>query len=197
MIPEQKATIRKQLLQLRSSLPLSTRQQAEGELITHLLVNDKWQQATNIASYAAMKGEVDLTYLHQQAWQQQKHLFLPVLMHTQLRFAPYTLDSKFRSNQYNIIEPCVAEEEYKTAAQLDLLLIPLVGFDAQGNRLGMGKGYFDLTLAPLMNLPKRPFLMGVAFACQQVPQLPIDEWDIPLDAIVTEQGVLQVIRSPH
>lgn len=188
----EKSALRKRLLEQRIQLSPAVRQIAEEQLISNVLSDESWKQAMHIASYAAMKGEADLTPLHQLAWQQGKHLFLPTLKIDSLQFAPYSSDSVLKQNQYHIVEPIVPAETLYSAAQLDLLLIPLVGFDLHGHRLGMGKGYFDNTLAPLMNLPHRPILMGVAFSFQQVDEISVDPWDIPLDAIATEQGIVRI-----
>lgn len=188
---EQKAQLRQQLLSLRTDLSLAERQQAEKNIASYILTNESWQNAKKIATFASIKGEVNLSFINGMAWQQKKQLYLPILSQQKLLFAPYEQDGKVELNQYGIMEPSVAEDQHMTADQLDLILVPLVGFDIHGNRLGMGKGYFDAALAPLMKLPQRPLLMGVAFACQQVSELPIEEWDVPLDMIVTEEGVIQ------
>ncbi len=71
---------------------------------------------------------------------------------------------------------------------LDLLLLPLVGFDADGHRLGMGGGFYDRTLAALRppRCGQRPRLVGIAHDCQRLIQIVPRPWDIPLDAVVTE-----------
>jgi len=68
----------------------------------------------------------------------------------------------------------------------DLVLMPLLGFDDQGTRLGYGGGYYDRTLSVL---PKKPLLVGLAFAAQELPHIPREAHDIPLDMIVTENGM--------
>ena len=80
------------------------------------------------------------------------------------------------------------------ADQMDLILVPGVGFDRQGNRLGFGRGYYDRLLRPLREEPlsaetKKTLLIGLAFECQLVDQLPIDPHDVAMDAIVTERAV--------
>ena len=73
-------------------------------------------------------------------------------------------------------------------AEPDLVLMPLLGFDRAGTRLGYGGGYYDRTLA---SLRKTPRLIGFAFAAQELDFIPREPHDVPLDAVVTEQGVLQ------
>jgi len=85
------------------------------------------------------------------------------------------------------------ERQFKPHA-LDLILLPLVAFDKSGHRLGMGGGYYDRTLAFLAHrrLWRKPHLLGTAYQFQQLETLPTQPWDIPLDGIATEQGVLRV-----
>lgn len=77
------------------------------------------------------------------------------------------------------------------AARLDLILMPLAAFDEKGNRIGMGGGYYDRTLAATVHGPgwRRPVLVGLAFEAQRVETIPAREWDVPLDWIATEAGV--------
>jgi 5-formyltetrahydrofolate cyclo-ligase len=70
----------------------------------------------------------------------------------------------------------------------DIILMPLLGFDAAGTRLGYGGGYYDRTLAALH---KRPKLIGLAFAVQELPLIPRESHDVPLDAVITESGLRQ------
>ena len=98
-------------------------------------------------------------------------------------------------NRFNIEEPTLDSTAIIELTAHDCLLMPLVGFDAKGNRLGMGGGFYDRTLAPLQRLcdgPPRPLLIGVAHDCQQVPVLPIEPWDIPLDVIITPTQCIEL-----
>ncbi len=94
-----------------------------------------------------------------------------------------------RPNRYGIPEP--QNTERVSPAALDYLLIPLVGFDRQGNRLGMGGGYYDRALANLKPF-RRTFKLGVAYSFQELIELEPKAWDIPLDGIVTEKELILV-----
>ncbi|NNM59997.1 MAG: 5-formyltetrahydrofolate cyclo-ligase [Legionellales bacterium] len=193
MLHSDKTELRRLLIAKRTSLSSDERQKAEKNIVERIVKTVQWQSAQKIASYAPFKSEVNLSDLHESAWQEKKTLYLPVLQHDQLVFAPYLPNSAMRLNQYQISEVDTDSDTLVTGCVLDLLLIPVVGFDNRAYRLGMGKGYYDKTLSTLLNEPlpkfaKRPFFMGVAFACQEVIKLPIDPWDIPLDMIVTEKS---------
>lgn len=98
-------------------------------------------------------------------------------------------------NQYGIKEPCLRTNKTILSKQLNLVLLPLVAFDAQGNRMGMGGGYYDRTFAfknqHQNKIGTKPKLLGLAHECQQVEQLPIESWDIPLQGILTDQHYYQ------
>src|SRR5690606_7992459 len=95
-------------------------------------------------------------------------------------------------NRFGILEPNQAAQSIDIQ-QLDLILLPLVGFDAQGRRLGMGGGYYDRSLAFKKVYKKLgPKLIGLAHAIQQVDALTVDIWDVPLDAIVTDKKLFKI-----
>jgi 5-formyltetrahydrofolate cyclo-ligase len=92
-------------------------------------------------------------------------------------------------NRFGIAEPDVNWRHAKPAWALDLILMPLVAFDIQGNRLGMGGGFYDRSLAYLnrRKVWRKPYLMGTAFELQKFTQLPHASWDIPMNGIMTEK----------
>lgn len=140
--------------------------------------------ALSIGVTLAFDGEVDLMPT-MQALKQQHRLYLPRLKSdTTLDFLFWRENADMKVNVLGIPEP--TGEQVISIAELDLVLMPLVAVDLQGNRLGMGAGYYDKSLA---QASRRPYLIGVAHHCQQVESLPVDPWDIPLDALVTEQGM--------
>ncbi len=95
-----------------------------------------------------------------------------------------------KANRYGIFEPELNCSHICPVAELDFILTPLVAFDSQGNRLGMGGGYYDRTLAQIPdNAVKKPVLIGIAHQCQEVDALPIASWDVPLDYIVTPERI--------
>jgi 5-formyltetrahydrofolate cyclo-ligase len=104
-----------------------------------------------------------------------------------LRFARIRRETPMTRNRFGIAEPLDARP--LRARQLDLLLMPLVGFDHRGFRLGMGGGFYDATLAFMRHRRnwRKPRLVGIAYECQRVESLPHDPWDMPLDAVLTER----------
>lgn len=96
-----------------------------------------------------------------------------------------------RRNIYGIPEPALRNNRLRPPWALDLLLVPLVGFDPECNRLGMGGGFYDRSLAYLARRLhwRRPTLIGIAHEIQKVDRLDTQPWDIPLDMVATEARV--------
>ena len=90
----------------------------------------------------------------------------------------------------------MALEDTLEPAQMALVVTPLVGFDSQCRRLGMGGGWYDRSFAFRHDRPAPPWLVGAAFAVQQVESLPVASWDVPVDAICTEDGTLFPSAAP-
>lgn len=187
-------TLRKQIRSLRRALSLSARQQAAETMakqIAHLRI---FTSAHHIAGFLAFDGEMDPAPLMERAWEMGKQVYLPIVPtnpQTHMMFAPYRPDSALRPNRFGISEPDVPAHHLLSAQRLDLVITPLVAFDANGTRMGMGGGFYDRTFAFRRNpghLPK-PHLLGIAYEFQKVPQLIRQPWDIPLDGIVTDGGI--------
>jgi 5-formyltetrahydrofolate cyclo-ligase len=185
------ADIRRLKRAQRQLLPASTQKHNSRALCENLIKEKVYRNSQNIACYLANDGEIDPCLIIEHAWFSGKKIYLPILspLNKSLYFAPYEKDSKLKFNRFNIPEPVCQPSEWKTASQLDLLLLPLVAFDTQGNRIGMGGGYYDRTLAYLRHRQfwKKPTLVGLAHEIQKTGQLDKQSWDIPLNFIVTEK----------
>lgn len=186
--------LRRQIRTLRRALSHSERQQAAQTVarqVAHLRI---FTSAHHIAGFLAFDGEMDPAPLMERAWEMGKQVYLPIVPgnpQTHMMFAPYRPDSTLRPNRFGISEPDVPAHHLLSAARLDLVITPLVAFDDQGTRMGMGGGFYDRTFAFRRNpghLPK-PHLLGIAYEFQKVSQLIRQDWDIPLDGIVTEAHI--------
>ncbi len=149
--------------------------------------------ARNIACYLPNDGELDPTPLMTQAWAMGKRVYLPVLSHLRhdhLLFAPYAPGDVLRENRFGIPEPVVPLQQMIDLKSLDLVLTPLVAFDGQGNRLGMGGGFYDRSFAFLRHRRHwlKPHLVGMADDFQRVDRLAHQHWDVPLLGVATEKG---------
>ena len=185
------ADIRKQKRTQRQLLLASAQQQHSQALCQNITKERAYKNSHNIACYIANDGEIDPCLIIKHAEFSGKEVYLPVLspLKNSLYFAPYKTGDRLKLNRFKIPEPECHPSKWLSARQLDLLLLPLVAFDAQGNRLGMGGGFYDRTLAYLQHrrLWKKPALMGLAHEIQKAGQLNRQSWDIPLDYIITEK----------
>lgn len=147
-----------------------------------------------IGLYIANDGELDPAPIAACALAAGKRLYLPVLRRFpggSLWFSDYPPGARLRNNRFGIPEPDLRTHPPLPPWGLDVVLMPLVSFDASGNRLGMGGGFYDRTLAYLHHRRcwRRPLLIGLAHECQRSRQLPRRPWDIPLDGVLTENGL--------
>jgi len=143
--------------------------------------------SNHIACYLPSKNEFDTQPIIDAIWQAEKICYLPVLSANSLSFVAYHPGDTLQANQYNIPEP-VDQSAPLMADQLDLVILPLIAFDSMGHRLGTGGGYYDRTFAFLHNAPNCPVMLGLAYDIQQAEGLPVDEWDVGLNAVITETG---------
>lgn len=188
------AQIRKHMRQQRRALSDNERTHYAQQLASEFAKTRQFRNSRHIACYMAADGEVDLTPLMRRAWHMGKTVYLPVLNgphQKSLFFAAYQEGDALDLNRYRIPEPAISARERVSARKLDLVLTPLVAFDNQGNRLGMGAGYYDRTFAFLQHRGSwiRPRLIGVAYSFQEVAQLPVQTWDVPLHGVMTETGL--------
>lgn len=150
----------------------------------------------HLACYLSNDGEIDPQSICERAWQMHKQVYLPVLspLGHRLYFAPYQPDSALRANRFGIMEPDCHPRHWCSAQQLDLILLPLVAFDAAGNRLGMGGGFYDRSLAYRQHRQHwlKPRLLGLAHELQKTVRLETRSWDIPLDGIATENRIYTI-----
>ena len=198
--------LRLELRAQRCTLDAREHAQWSARAMEHLQRHRLFHAARNIACYLPNDGEVDLSALIVRCWELGKTVYLPVLSrlhHNRLHFLPYRAGDELVENRFHIPEPKLHPRQVANIRQLDLVLMPLVGFDARGNRLGMGGGFYDRTFACLRRRQywRKPHLLGVAFEFQQVEKLgmtslPHRQWDIPLHGVVTEEAVKLFDASP-
>ncbi len=176
----------------RNALTLLQQQTAAQALTQQLIKSKTVQQAERIALYLANDAELSLQPFIQWCWQQNKQVYLPVLhpfCSGYLLFLQYQPNSKMTVNKYNIAEPKLNVNIVCPATQLDIIFTPLVAFDHKGERLGMGGGFYDRTLAYVakhqLSAENSTKIMGLAHDCQQVESVPTESWDIPLPEIYT------------
>lgn len=179
--------IRQQVRQLRQQLPAQAQANAATALAQQITDSDALLSKQHFALYLANDAELSTEPLINALWQAGKDVYLPVLhpfCPGYLVFIHYDSTTKLQLNRFGIPEPQLNCAKLMPVAALDIVFTPLVAFDAYGNRLGMGGGFYDRTLAQLpANSPCQ--VIGLAHNCQQVAAVPCEAWDIPLQQVVT------------
>ncbi len=184
-------SLRRTLRERRRAQPRAFRDQAALAAAAALASSPAARNARRIAAFAAVDAELDPGPFVAAVRDAGRQIFLPVLGPRPgcLSFVRAEAGDPLSPNRYGIPEPqsgASANPQF-----LDLVLVPLVGFDDAGNRLGMGAGYYDRTFA--FRRGRRhwfgPLLIGVAYECQRIDLLPAMPWDVPLDGVVTEDGL--------
>jgi 5-formyltetrahydrofolate cyclo-ligase len=178
--------LRSQLRARRHALPAVERIAAADRIAERLLALPFAPPTGRVAGYWAMDGEIAL-----HAWQLQLPAdctyCLPVIAGDRLAFAPWRPGDPLASNRYGIPEPDVEPASLLAPEDMTFVVLPLVGFDARGERLGMGGGWYDRSFAFRQCRPAPPWLVGAAFSTQQVDApLATADWDVSLDAVCTE-----------
>ena len=183
--------LRQTLRQKRRSLSFEEQRQASERLALNLLRHPDLHRARHIGIYLANDGEIDPHVYLDIARRKGIRFYLPVLhpIHEgRLVFSPYYDGVELTANRFGIPEPAFSKGLRRPAWALDAVLFPLVGFDEQGGRLGMGGGFYDRTFAFSRIRPRlAPKLIGLAHDFQKVKKLPIEPWDVPLHSVVTDK----------
>ena len=183
--------LRTLLRKRRLAVPAGERMAAAEALAHRLRQLPELNGPAYVAGYWAVQGEISL---HAVLSPRPPFVYcLPCLAPGKhLRFAAWRFGDALVQNRYGIPEPELEPASQRSPNALDVVLVPLVGFDARGHRLGAGGGYYDRSFAFLkaVERPARPRLIGVAYDFQEVDALQVEAWDVAMDAVVTPTRTL-------
>ena len=190
--PLSRPQLRRMLRKARRALTPSEQRQAALGLYRQLAQHPLFRRAKHISLYLPTDGEIDPRLLLRAAQRRGKATYLPVLSawpRTKMVFQRVRPGEKLLPNRFRILEPRVNISQQRKVWALDLVLLPLVGFDDAGGRLGMGGGFYDRSLAYLARRQswRKPTLLGLAHECQKVERLVQASWDVPLAGTVTDK----------
>lgn len=193
-MPTEKIELRRSLRARRNELTPDDQRLAATRLASNLVGTRLFLTSRRVACYLPNDGEIDTGPVIERLRRLRKTCYLPVLSrlsHDRLWFAEAGLKTKLAPNRFGIPEPVVKSSDLVRAQELDLILMPLVGFDDEGNRLGMGGGFYDRSLEFLRHRQhwRKPHLLGIAYDFQRVNGLTADPWDVPLQGVITDQTV--------
>jgi 5-formyltetrahydrofolate cyclo-ligase len=197
LIQQQKQKIRNKVRKIRSQITGVQATKAGLALAEQLKKNEKYIKAKHIACFLSFDGEIETKALIDMVIKDKGICYLPKLKPTKpnrLWFMPYHSNSKLDKNRLGIPEVNLPVNHAIAVSKIDLILMPLVAFDLEGNRIGMGGGFYDATLSHLVakkfayNCPK-PLSLGIAYQQQMIKKAPSQDWDFPLDGVLTEENL--------
>jgi 5-formyltetrahydrofolate cyclo-ligase len=182
--------LRRELRARRRAIQGAARRQAARQLARRVDAARLLRPGRRVGLYLATTEEIDTAPLLRLARARGCHIALPrvvSLRHDRMRFHDWTGGS--RRGAFGIREPFGGT--VRAARELDVVFLPLVGFDSHGNRIGMGRGFYDRHFAHRLHMSRyrRPLLVGLAYDVQQVATLMRAAHDVPLDAIVTQSSI--------
>ncbi len=185
-----KAFIRKQKLALRNNIPEEQRILWSMDIINHLQTNPLYLNNNTIFLYSSYKSEVDTNFLIQHALQKNKRVFCPKVHDDEMEFYQIYSPDDLISGYKGIKEPSAAENTIYPKNTLSdesvLIILPLAAFNKNCQRIGYGKGYYDKYLSKLTG---SFYTIGLAYDIQFEPDFTADEFDYPLDYIITEKKI--------
>ncbi|MGN0915290.1 MAG: 5-formyltetrahydrofolate cyclo-ligase [Succinivibrio sp.] len=179
-------SIRQKLLEKRRTMTEADAL-SSGLKVLEFLKNDSYFDTKKVvASYLSMGGEISTASINE--YFLSKHTlalpFMDVHVRGHMNFYEYRSGESLIENRYHILEPQNLEERYIAPDAIDALIVPLVGFDKKGNRLGMGGGYYDRMLK---KISKNCRVIGIAYSFQEIDDVPVESWDVPLKEIITDE----------
>ncbi len=192
-----RTALRTTLRERRASITAPERIAAATSLIEHLEQIPEFITDTNVAGYWAIAGELPLAAIMGGLRARGQVYHLPVIdEHKRLKFALWWPGMEIATNRLGIPEPVDTNASLAPDA-LDVVLVPLLGFDRRGHRLGFGGGYYDRSFAFLRDLerPSKPLLVGIGYASQEVDHIEPEDWDVRLDYVATERELIDCVNA--
>lgn len=178
----------------RRAINLEYRKNASWAVAQHFIQSPLFTENKRFACYLATSDELDIRLIIQTIWRANKYCYLPIVTPQKtLKFGLYLENTALEPNNYGILEP--HDSALIEPQQLDVVLMPLLAFDLKGHRLGTGGGFYDRTFG-FLNSPSRPaqpLLVGMGFETQKLDSIISDDFDVRLNAAITEQGLIMLM----
>ncbi len=187
-----KKTLRQTVLARRDTLNNREREAKSARIVERLITLPEYRSARTLFIYADFRSEVMTRKLMRQAIEEGKRVLASKTLVTERRLQLTDIldpDRDFVSGYMDIPEPREEIQRDIPPEEVDLVLTPAVGYDAQGNRLGYGGGYYDRLFERLRPDAQK---IGLAFEAQIVPAVPAEPHDIPIPIIVTEDRLIRI-----
>ncbi len=192
-LDDERKTLRSELRERRRQLGAADRLAAAAAVVQSLERLPEFLTDPRVGGYWAIDGELPLHNVVAALRTRGQQYFLPCLAGPRLlRFAAWRPGIHLEANRYGIPEPAGADVGTIDGARLDVVLVPLLGFDRRGWRLGYGGGYYDTTFAALRerSAVASPVLVGIGYAAQELERITPAAWDVRLDYVATEAELI-------
>ena len=190
--PQPRKEIRRRIRRLRDQLSQQDLFLSQRQLAIRASSYAPLRKAQRVLSYIPFGGEISPVTLQSSLhWAKIYQPRITSFERGLMKF--YSADARKTCNRFGIWEPAPVGSPMP-AQHFDVVLVPLVAFDRTGNRLGMGAGFYDRAMAFRLNNPaaKRPLLIGLAHHFQEVNSLSAQNWDVPLDVILTDRELIEI-----
>lgn len=193
MIQDQKKLIRNSILEIRNSLTPDEIKEAEQLIIANLMKLNQFIQSQNVFCYLSFRSEVPTKGIISNCLQQGKNVYIPMCVNEtkEMIISLYDHDVKLAASNYGVLEPTKDSIKIADRDILDIAIMPGSVFDLKGFRVGYGAGYYDKFFA---HTKKKIYKIALAFSFQIVDEVPSDDFDIPVDCIITELGIVMCSR---
>ncbi|BAP58674.1 5-formyltetrahydrofolate cyclo-ligase [Candidatus Tachikawaea gelatinosa] len=181
--------IRKTICSFRKSITSTEQKKMSYFLTKNIIKFFSFLDFKTIAIYFSVNGECNTKFLAKNLWKNKKKVFLPVLnpfLQKKLLFIRYLENTKFIKNKFSIPEPILKKDNVIKLEDLNIIILPVVAFNENGNRLGMGGGFYDYTLQRKKNL-----IIGIAYDFQLIKNFSIKKWDVSLPVVITPSKIFK------
>lgn len=186
-----KASVRKIILAKRAGITKIFVNKTSKKIYQRLIKTKEYNNAKTIMFYVSKDNEVETRPMIENAMKNGKNISVPKTDRINHKLHPVMikkLDTDLRLGHFGLHEPEFDIKKIVPINKINLIITPGIAFDRNGNRLGWGKGYYDIFLEGAKAIPK----IGLAYDFQIVPELPRDKHDIPVDMVITEKTTIKV-----
>jgi len=188
-----KERIRKELMRIRNDLSELEVLEKSKQIKKRLFAMDKFEQASTILFYVSYDNEVYTHDMIKEGISNRKNVIVPISDKENRRLILSQLNNwnSLESGSYGILEPRKEQIKEISIDKVDLVIVPGVGFDKRGYRIGHGKGYYD----GLLRNSKNVLHIGLAFELQIADRIPTEDHDLPVHKIITEKRIIECRKT--
>jgi 5-formyltetrahydrofolate cyclo-ligase len=197
-----KKSLRTSILYIRNALSLEERYQKSMLIAEKLFGLEEFHKSSSILFYVAARSEVQTEEMIKQAIKQGKRVFVPITDTVNKRLLVSELhdfDTELAKGAYSIMEPKKIYQRLVPLSEVEMIIVPGVAFDLQGDRIGYGGGYYDRMLESFREAERgiKVCLVGVCFECQLIDAVPVESHDLAVEMIITEERIIVTVHSKY